>query len=224
MSSNLIWEELIQRRQRNEVVHKDSNVEGPSEDEADKVQSRDMYQPDSSLLLHFQENTLREYMRSANVPNSTLQTSPLLSHVDIFTTCAEVLCSPEEPRPPGNADARRTLQKYAANYWMAHFRQIIDIATSKTDGVQEQTYTISAPDEVVTRVVQCFSSISSDRGNVVKASSNAYKVGTSHLTKLTASRNYYSIMQDPATMTSTTEYLTLSNYGHRRPLKAHQIC
>ncbi|KAH7246754.1 hypothetical protein BKA59DRAFT_439422 [Fusarium tricinctum] len=168
MSSTLVWEELIQRKQRNEVVHKDSHVEGPSEDEADKAQSRDIYQPDSSLLLHFQENTLREYMRSANVPNSTLQTPPLLSHVDIFTTCAEVLSAPEEPKAPGNADARRILQKYAANYWMAHFKQIIDIATSKTDGVQKQTYTISAPDQVVTRVIQCFSSISSNKSDVVK--------------------------------------------------------
>lgn len=173
MSSTLVWEELIQRKQRNEVVHKDSLVEGPSEDEADKAQSRDIYQPDSSLLLHFQENTLREYMRSANVPNSALQTPPLLSHVDIFTTCAEVLSAPEEPKAPGNADARRILQKYAANYWMAHFKQIIDIATSKTDGVQKQTYTISAPDQVVTRVIQCFSSISSNKSDVVKVSFNA---------------------------------------------------
>lgn len=224
MSSTLVWEELIQRRQRNEVVHKDSHVEGPSEDEVDRVQSREMYQPDSSLLLHFQENTLREYMRSANVPNSTLQTPPLLSHVDIFTTCAEVLCSPEEPGAPGNADARRTLQKYAANYWMAHFKQIIEIATSKPDGVQKQRYMISAPDQVVAQVVQCFSIISSNKNDVVKASFNTSRVGIGHLTKLTASRNYYSIMQDPATMTSTTECLILSNSGHRRPLNARQIC
>ncbi|SCO88932.1 uncharacterized protein FRV6_13060 [Fusarium oxysporum] len=175
MSSTLVWEEHIQKRQRNEVVHKDSNVEGPSDHKVGIVESRDKYQPDSSLLLHFQENTLRDYMRSANVPNSTLQTSPLLSHVDIFTTCTEVLCSPEESEAPGNADARQTLQKYAANYWMAHFKQIIYIATSKTDGDQEQTYTVSAPDEVVIQVIQGFCSISSNTNDVVKASSNLWR-------------------------------------------------
>ncbi|KAF5700269.1 heterokaryon incompatibility protein het-E-1 [Fusarium mundagurra] len=87
-----------------------SNVEGPSDHKVGIVASRDKYQPDSSLLLHFQENTIRDYMLSADVPNSTLQMSPLLSHVDIFTTCTEVLCSPEELGAPGNADARQTLQ------------------------------------------------------------------------------------------------------------------
>ncbi|RKK67718.1 hypothetical protein BFJ69_g14243 [Fusarium oxysporum] len=168
MSSTLVWEERIQEMQRKAVVQKDSNVESTSDDGADKFLCHDKYQPDSSLLVHFQDNTLREYMRAANVPNSTLQTSPLLSHVDIFTTCAEVLCSPEEPGAPEKTEARQILEKYAANYWMAHFKHIIDIATSKKDGLEGETYTISAPDDLVIRVMQCFSIISSNKNDVVK--------------------------------------------------------
>ncbi|KAH7113132.1 hypothetical protein B0J13DRAFT_657304 [Dactylonectria estremocensis] len=162
MSSTLIWEERIQKKQKKEVVKKDSNIEGSTDDGADNVKYRDKFQPDSSLLVHFQENTLHEYMRSGEVPNNTLQTSPLLSHVDIFTTCTEVLCSSEEPGALENANSRRILQKYAANYWMAHFKGIIDIATSDKD------YTISAPDEVIIRVVECFSHICSNKNDVVK--------------------------------------------------------
>ncbi|QKD46411.2 uncharacterized protein FOBCDRAFT_234849 [Fusarium oxysporum Fo47] len=168
MSSTLVWEERIQEMQRKAVVQKDSNVESTSDGGADKFLCRDKYQPDSSLLVHFQDNTLREYMRAANVSNSTLQTSPLLSHVDIFTTCAEVLCSPEEPGASEETEARQILEKYAANYWMAHFKHIIDIATSKKDGLEGETYTISAPDDLVVRVMQCFSIISSNKNDVVK--------------------------------------------------------
>lgn len=207
--------------QRKEVVQKDSNVESPNND---NIQFPDTFQPDSSLLVHFQENTLREYMRSAEVPNSTLQTSPLLSHVDIFATCVEVLCSPEDPGALKCTDSTRILQKYAANYWMAHFKQIIDIATPEKDRVKGQTYTISAPDEVVTRVVECFSRISSNENDVVKVSSNMWTVRIGHLTKLTASRNCCGTMQEPVTMTSLKEYLTLSNSGRRRPLKPRQFC
>lgn len=163
MSSTLIWEDRVQKNPKNEVKN-DSNIEGSTDDGADKVKYRDKFQPDSSLLVHFQENTLREYMRSGDVPNNTLQTSPLLSHVDIFTTCTEVLCSSEEQGALESADSRRTLQKYAANYWMAHFKEIIDIATSEKDD------TISAPDEVVIRVVECFSHICSNKNDVVKVS------------------------------------------------------
>ncbi|KAH7225265.1 hypothetical protein B0J15DRAFT_577610 [Fusarium solani] len=165
MSSTLVWEERKQKMQRKQVVQKGSNFESPNDDD---IQFPDTFQPDSSLLIHFQENTLREYMRSAEAPNNILQTSPLLSHVDIFATCAEVLCSPEDPGALKCPDSTRILQKYAANYWMAHFKQIIDIATPQKDRVKGQTYTISAPDEVVTRVVECFSRISSNENDVVK--------------------------------------------------------
>ncbi|KAL6408531.1 hypothetical protein AUP68_08389 [Ilyonectria robusta] len=161
MSSTLIWEDRVQKKPEKEVKS-DSNIEGWADDRADRVKHRDKFQPDSSLLVHFQENTLREYMRSGDVPNNTVQTSPLLSHVDIFTTCTEVLCSCEEQGELESADPRRTLQKYAASYWMAHFKEILDIATSEKD------YTISAPDEVVIRVIECFSHICSNKMDVVK--------------------------------------------------------
>ncbi|KAH7142803.1 hypothetical protein B0J13DRAFT_445006 [Dactylonectria estremocensis] len=162
VSSTLIWEERIQKKQKKEVIQKDSNTEGSTDYGADKVKHLDELQPDSSLLVHFQDNTLREYMRSGEVPNSTLHTSPLLSHVDIFATCAEVLCSSEELGALEKADSRRILQKYAANYWMAHFKEIIYIATSDKD------CTLSAPDEVVIRVVECLSHICSNQNDVVK--------------------------------------------------------
>lgn len=164
MSSTLIWEDRVQKKPKKEVMKGDSNIEGWGDDRADKVKYGDKFQPDSSLLVHFQENTLREYMRSGDVPNNTVQTSPLLSHVDIFTTCAEVLCSSEEQGALEIADSRRTLQKYAASYWMAHFKEIVDIATSEKDD------SISAPDEVVIRVVECFSHICSNKNDVVKVS------------------------------------------------------
>lgn len=163
MSSTLIWEDRVQKKPEKEVKS-DSNIEGWADDRADRVKHRDKFQPDSSLLVHFQENTLREYMRLGDVPNNTVQTSPLLSHVDIFTTCTEVLCSCEEQGELESADPRRTLQKYAASYWMAHFKEILDIATSEKD------YTISAPDEVVIRVIECFSHICSNKMDVVKVS------------------------------------------------------
>lgn len=210
--------------QRKAVVQKDSNVESTSDGGADKFLCREKYQPDSSLLVHFQDNTLREYMRAANVSNSTLQTSPLLSHVDIFTTCAEVLCSPEEPGAPEKTEARQILEKYAANYWMAHFKHIIDIATSKKDGLEGETDTISAPDDLVVRVMQCFSIISSNKNDVVKVSLGVWTAGIGHLTKLTAPRNCYSMKQEYATMTSTRECLMISNSGHRRPSNARKIC
>ncbi|KAM6532611.1 hypothetical protein FALCPG4_005665 [Fusarium falciforme] len=165
MSSTLVWEERKQKMQRKQVFQKGCNFESPNDD---NIQFPDTFQPDSSLLVHFQENTLREYMRSAEAPNNILQTSPLLSHVDIFTTCARVLCSPDDPGALKCPDSTRILQKYAANYWMAHFKQIIDIATPEKDPVKGQTYTISAPDEVVTRVVESFSRISSNENDVVK--------------------------------------------------------
>jgi hypothetical protein len=220
MSSTLAWEERKQKMQRKQVVQKGSNFESPNDDD---IQFPDTFQPDSSLLIHFQENTLREYMRSAEAPNNILQTSPLLSHVDIFATCAEVLCSPEDPGALKCPDSTRILQKYAANYWMAHFKQIIDIATPQKDRVKGQTYTISAPDEVVTRVVECFSRISSNENDVVKVNSNMWTARIGHLIKLTASRNCCSTMQEPATMTSLKESPTLSNSGRRRPLKTRQF-
>lgn len=160
MSSTLIWEDRVQKKPKKEAVKNDSSIEGSTDDGADKAKYRDKFQPDSSLLVHFQENTLREYMRSGDVPNNILRTSPLPFHVDIFTTCAEVLCSSEEEGALESADSRRTLQKYAANYWMAHFKEIINIATSEKD------HTISAPDEVVIRVVECFSHICSNKNDV----------------------------------------------------------
>ncbi|RGP64446.1 vegetative incompatibility het-e-1 [Fusarium longipes] len=165
MSSTLVWEERIREMQRKAIVQKDSTLENQSDDVAN-VPRQDMYQPDGSLLVHFQDNTLREHMRQADPSCSTLQTPPLQSHVDIFSTCVEVLCTSEKPEALENTDEKHKLQKYAANYWVAHLKRIIDIGTSEDDSPQGKVYTVSASDELVTQVIECLSTISSNTNDV----------------------------------------------------------
>ncbi|KAF4418032.1 Vegetative incompatibility protein HET-E-1 [Fusarium austroafricanum] len=160
MSSTLTWEERMQEMKQKAVFQKDPSVEAPFSDGTGEA-PESKYQPDSSLLIHFQASTLRDYMRTANASSSSsLQTSSLLAHVEIFTTCAEVLCG------TGSSDIAKALEKYAASYWMAHFVQIIDIATSKDK--TSETYTIDATDDLVINIIRCFSHICSNKNDTVK--------------------------------------------------------
>ena len=79
----------------------------------------DEIESDTTLLVNFQERSLREFFRGAAV-REKLRTPALFSQLDLFGTTIELLCGTDE-HDPIMQEARVGLRGYAAFSWVKHF-------------------------------------------------------------------------------------------------------
>jgi hypothetical protein len=94
-----------------------------------------MEEGESTLMLYFQDRSLREHIWGAKAHEDGLRTPAFSAHLDIFLTAVQVLMSVAEPRLEGKYSG---LIDYAVFSWMKHFISLDFEDTAESSANEEQ--------------------------------------------------------------------------------------
>jgi hypothetical protein len=143
----------------------DKTTDAPNQDGT--IPASGEIEDDITLILNFQERSLREFVRAAEVPE-LLRTPALQSYMDLFGTTVNLLCGAEE-NDPVLQDARIDLQNYAAFSWLKHFIDLTDddinefaLNESQVIAVAESLYCITSNQNNASQVIAQHSDVSYD--------------------------------------------------------------